>query len=140
MIMRHLDNLAAAVDNEGWTAEMAIPFSVFSFNSAAIQDWTITLCRSLPRDSRYLLSWTMLDRNNPSWLGQGGLLKGLEGIKPGKSFSWSTARLESYKFNAFTMFCAGMTQDYQKYNLDDSNIYRTTGHQYFVKLQYLFTL
>ncbi|TFH48047.1 MAG: hypothetical protein E4G92_04220 [Bacteroidia bacterium] len=79
---------AASVDDEGWTAEMAIPFSVFSFNSAAIQDWTITLCRSLPRDSRYLLSWTMYDRNDPSWLGQGGLLKGLEGIKSGKSLSF----------------------------------------------------
>jgi hypothetical protein len=79
---------AASLDNEGWTAEMAIPFSVFSFNSAEIQDWTITLCRSMPRDSRYLLSWTTLDRNNPSWLGQGGLLKGLEGIKPGKSLSF----------------------------------------------------
>jgi hypothetical protein len=79
---------AAAVDDEGWTAEMAIPFSVFSFNPAEIQDWTITLCRSMPRDSRYLLSWTTLDRNNPSWLGQGGLLKGLEGIKPGRSLSF----------------------------------------------------
>ena len=79
---------AASVDEEGWTAEMAIPFSVFSFNSAEIQDWTITLCRSLPRDSRYLLSWTMIDRNNPSWLGQGGLLKGLEGIKPAKSLAF----------------------------------------------------
>ena len=79
---------AASVDEEGWTAEMAIPFSVFSFNPAAIQDWTLTLVRSLPRDSRYLLSWTTLDRNNPSWLGQGGLLKGLEGIKPGKSLSF----------------------------------------------------
>jgi hypothetical protein len=79
---------AASVDDEGWTAEMAIPFSVFSFNPAAIQDWTITLCRNLPRDSRYLLSWTVYDRNNPSWLGQGGLLKGLEGIKPGKSLSF----------------------------------------------------
>jgi hypothetical protein len=67
---------------------MAIPFSVFSFNPAEIQDWTITLCRSMPRDSRYLLSWTTLDRNNPSWLGQGGLLKGLEGIKPGKSLAF----------------------------------------------------
>jgi len=79
---------AASMDEEGWTAEMAIPFSVFAFNSAAIQDWTITLCRSMPRDSRYLLSWTTLDRNNPSWMGQGGLLKGLEGIKPGKSLSF----------------------------------------------------
>lgn len=79
---------AASLDNEGWTAEMAIPFSVFSFNTAARQDWTITLCRSMPRDSRYLLSWTTNDRNNPSWLGQGGLLTGLEGIKPGKSLSF----------------------------------------------------
>jgi hypothetical protein len=79
---------AASLDGKGWTAEMAIPFSVFSFNVAEIQDWTITLCRSMPRDSRYLLSWTTLDRNNPSWLGQGGLLKGLEGIKPGKSLSF----------------------------------------------------
>lgn len=79
---------AASLDKEGWTAEMAIPFSVFAFNSAEIQDWTITLCRSMPRDSRYLLSWTTLDRNNPSWLGQGGVLKGLEGIKPGKSLSF----------------------------------------------------
>ncbi len=48
--------------------------------------------------------------------------------------------LVSYKFNAFTMFCAGMTQDYQEYNIDESNFYKTTGHQYFVKLQYLFNL
>lgn len=79
---------AASVDDEGWIAEMAIPFSVLSFNPAAIQDWTITLCRIMPRDSRYMMSWTMLDRNNPSWLGQGGVLKGLEGIKPGKSLSF----------------------------------------------------
>ena len=48
--------------------------------------------------------------------------------------------LVSYKFNAFTMFCAGMTQDYLEYDLDESNVYKSTGHQYFVKLQYLFTL
>jgi len=54
--------------------------------------------------------------------------------------SFNIYPLVSYKFNAFTMFCAGMTQDYLEYNQDDSNIYRTTGHQYFVKLQYLFTL
>jgi len=33
-----------------------------------------------------------------------------------------------------------MRQNYLGYNLDDSNFYKTTGHQYFVKLQYLFTL
>ena len=56
------------------------------------------------------------------------------------SNSFNIYPLVSYKFNAFTMFCAGMTQDYQQYNLDESNFYKTTGHQYFVKLQYLFNL
>ena len=54
--------------------------------------------------------------------------------------SFNIYPLVSYKFNAFTMFCAGMTRDYLEYNLDDTNMYRTTGHQYFVKLQYLFNL
>jgi len=56
------------------------------------------------------------------------------------SNSFNIYPLVSYKFNAFTMFCAGMTQDYLEYNQDESDFYRTTGHQYFVKLQYLFTL
>ncbi|TFH48048.1 MAG: hypothetical protein E4G92_04225, partial [Bacteroidia bacterium] len=34
------------------------------------------------------------------------------------SNSFNIYPLVSYKFNAFTMFCAGMTQDYQEYNLD----------------------
>ena len=56
------------------------------------------------------------------------------------SRSFNIYPLVSYKFNAFTMFCAGMTGDFQEYNPDESNFYRTTGHQYFVKLQYLFNL
>ena len=76
---------AASRDSEGWIAEMAIPFKVFSFTSANIQDWTITLVRSIPRNNRYLVGWTPYDRNNPSWLAQGGLLKGIEGIKSGNS-------------------------------------------------------
>jgi len=76
---------AASRDKEGWIAEMAIPFKAISFSSAEIQDWTITICRSMPRDSRYLVGWTPYDRNNPSWLAQGGTLQGLQGIKPGNS-------------------------------------------------------
>ncbi|MCU0460113.1 MAG: hypothetical protein MUE37_13605, partial [Bacteroidales bacterium] len=56
------------------------------------------------------------------------------------SSSFNIYPLVSYKFNAFTMFCAGMTRDYQEYDLEDGNTYRPTGHQYFVKLQYLFNL
>jgi putative transposase len=38
------------------------------------------------------------------------------------SESFNIYPLVSYKFNAFTMFCAGMTRDYQEYNLDENNI------------------
>ena len=77
---------AASKNSEGWIAEMAIPFKQLSFSSDKIQDWTITLARCIPRNNRYMVGWTPYDRNNPSWLAQGGLLKGIEGIKPGKSF------------------------------------------------------
>jgi|WetSurMetagenome_2_1015567.scaffolds.fasta_scaffold00730_2 hypothetical protein len=74
---------AASRNDKGWTAEMAIPFKSLSFSSAASQLWTISLLRNIPRDNRYLCTWTTLDRNNPSYLAQGGKLTGLEGIKPG---------------------------------------------------------
>ncbi|MFH0761122.1 MAG: DUF5916 domain-containing protein [Bacteroidota bacterium] len=76
---------AAARSEEGWTAEMAIPFKVLTFTPAAEQTWTIALIRTNPRDSRYQTSWTSYDRNNPSILSQGGLLTGLTDIKPGHS-------------------------------------------------------
>jgi hypothetical protein len=55
----------------------------------------------------------------------------------GKSFS--IYPLVSYKFNAFTMFCAGMTRDLYNFEQEDYK-FETSGYQYFVKLQYLFSL
>ncbi|HLN56618.1 MAG TPA: carbohydrate binding family 9 domain-containing protein [Bacteroidales bacterium] len=53
------------------------------------------------------------------------------------SSTFSIYPLINYKFNAFTMFCAGMTRDLLDYNTDDYS-FRTSGYQYFIKLQYLF--
>lgn len=79
---------AAAKDSTGWTAEIAIPFRSLSFTKDESQTWTISLLRNLPRNNRYLLTWTPLDRNNPSYISQGGRLTGLEGIKSGKSLEF----------------------------------------------------
>lgn len=79
---------AATKNKEGWTGEMAIPFKSLSFSANASQTWTISLLRNIPRDSRYLCTWTPIDRNNPSYLAQGGKLVGLEGIKPGFSLDF----------------------------------------------------
>ena len=45
--------------------------------------------------------------------------------------------LITYKFNAFTMFNAGLTRDLVSYETEGYSL-RTTGYQYFIKLQYLF--
>lgn len=79
---------AASRDDKGWTAEMAIPWRSLSFSAKESQTWTISLLRNIPRDNRYLCTWTPLDRNNPSYIAQGGLLTGLEGIKPGFSLDF----------------------------------------------------
>jgi hypothetical protein len=79
---------AASRDKEGWIAEMAIPFKSLSFSSSESQRWTISLLRCMPRNNRYLFTWTPLDRNNPSFIAQGGILSGLEGIKPGYSLEF----------------------------------------------------
>lgn len=74
---------SASKNDQGWTAEMAIPLRSLSFSAAASQTWTISLLRNIPRDNRYLCTWTPIDRNNPSYIAQGGKLTGLEGVKPG---------------------------------------------------------
>jgi hypothetical protein len=79
---------AASIDSLGWTAELAIPFRTLLFSPGDIQTWTINLFRNLPRNNRYILAWTPLDRNIPDILSQGGKLTGLEGIKPGRSLEF----------------------------------------------------
>ena len=67
---------------------MAIPFKSLSFSGSENQTWTISLLRNIPRNNRYLCTWTPLDRNNPSYIAQGGSLTGLAGIKPGFSLDF----------------------------------------------------
>ncbi len=76
---------AATINNQGWTAELAIPFKELNFSNEELQEWTVSILRNMPRENRYLFSWTINDRNIPSLLAQGGALTGLKGINPGHS-------------------------------------------------------
>ncbi len=77
---------AKAVRNEnGWTAEMAIPFSSLNFPKADEQTWVLALLRLIPRASRTQVSWTANDRNIPGLMTQAGVLKGLKNIQSGGS-------------------------------------------------------
>ncbi|MFC2160444.1 DUF5916 domain-containing protein [Acidobacteriota bacterium] len=72
---------AALVKNDGWTAEMAIPFKSLRFSTKEDQIWGINFERYIHRlnEQDY---WTDVKRDTPL-LHQMGELRGLSGIRPG---------------------------------------------------------
>jgi len=74
---------SAARNENGWTAEMAIPFSSLNFSNNDEQTWLLEVLRNLPRESRKQISWVPIDRNIPVLMPQAGLLKGLKNIESG---------------------------------------------------------
>ncbi len=72
---------AGNVNDTGYTAEMAIPFKSLRFAPDEKQHWMVEFLRNLPRDSRYQMTWTPIDRNNPCILCQGGTIEGIQGIE-----------------------------------------------------------
>ena len=77
----------AAINDTGYTVEVAIPFKSIHFPSAQSQDWSVMLIRNYQRDNRYQYSWTPIDRNDPCSICMGGTLTGLKDLQ-------STASLE----------------------------------------------
>ncbi len=78
-------NAAASINDSGWTAEMAIPFSSLVFDDSDAPTWGINFIRTIPRSSRTQNSWTPIDRDIPGFISQSGLMKGLKNIKSGAS-------------------------------------------------------
>jgi hypothetical protein len=77
---------AAAINDTGWTAEVAVPFKSLRFQTKKEQNWIALLGRIYPRSSRYVFSWTPEDRNNPCFLCKGGTLTGIKDIEGISSF------------------------------------------------------
>ncbi len=70
----------AVVDEEGWTAEIAIPFKTLNFDPNN-PNWGFTVARTIPRKQERM-AWTSYDRNiSPS---SAGVLSGFSGIRQGK--------------------------------------------------------
>lgn len=66
-----------------WIVEFAIPFKNLRFPDKAEQEWKIHFWRVRPRESRTEISWSKISRDEPSWMKQAGILKGLKNIKKG---------------------------------------------------------
>ncbi len=69
------------VNDSGYTVEMAIPFKSMRFPPDKEQHWKVEFLRNLPRESRYQMTWTPLDRNNPCLLCQGGSIDDIDEIE-----------------------------------------------------------
>jgi hypothetical protein len=72
---------AAAINQNGWTAEIAIPFKSLRFPSIPVQKWNVEFIRTIPRASRVQVAWTPLNRNDPCLLCQGGLIEGITNVQ-----------------------------------------------------------
>ena len=75
----------AKIYNDRWTAEIAIPFKSIRFPDKKEVSFGIDFIRTRPRDSRLQMSWTVISRDNPSLLGQLGVIKGIRNVKSGKN-------------------------------------------------------
>ncbi len=74
----------AVINEGGYTVEMKIPLSTFSFDdSKNIQDWGVLFMRFYPRDQFYKMLSAEEDRGNICMLCQMDTMTGLEGTKKG---------------------------------------------------------
>lgn len=72
---------AVSITEEGWVAEMEIPFSAIRFANTDEQHWGMQLYRVIRRH-RQRLTWNFADRAVEGWVNQFGQLEGIHSIKP----------------------------------------------------------
>ena len=69
------------VVEDGWVAEIRIPFVSIRFPEAAVQDWGLQVARGVTRND-FKSSWAPLTLDISSVLAQSGRIVGLEGLRP----------------------------------------------------------
>ncbi|MDJ0814151.1 MAG: DUF5916 domain-containing protein, partial [Woeseiaceae bacterium] len=76
---------AGRINETGYAVEMAIPLSQLRFTQqAGMQEWSVDLGRSYPRDQSYWLSINPSDRNINCYLCQLTKMRGLEAAEPSR--------------------------------------------------------
>jgi len=90
------------IDDEGWVAEMAIPFKTLNFDSSN-PDWGFTVARTIARKQEDI-AWVSYDRElNPA---AAGLITGLGGVEQGRGLdivpSVVTTQSEDFETNITT--------------------------------------
>ncbi len=90
--------VASEINDNGWTAEMKIPFSQLRFGKAEEQSWGLQVVRQLFRkDERSV--WQRIPKDAPGWISEFGELRGLKNIEQQKQFEvqpFTVTKLNTY--------------------------------------------
>ena len=72
---------AVTIDNQGWNAELFLPYSALRFPKKAVQRWNFNFARSIKRNQEFGF-WNAVYKNKANIAAQFGTLTGIENIKP----------------------------------------------------------
>jgi hypothetical protein len=70
-----------SITQEGWVAEIEIPYSALRFPKTDQQTWGLNFAREVRR-MREITNWNLVDKDIDGVVNQAGLLTGIENIKP----------------------------------------------------------
>ncbi|MEX2571219.1 MAG: DUF5916 domain-containing protein [Gemmatimonadota bacterium] len=73
----------AVVDEEGWTAELRIPFTQLRFSPSEEQVWGVNLVRRRPALQKESF-WRLVGRDETGWASRMGELRGISGVRPSR--------------------------------------------------------
>ena len=73
----------AAMDGQGWTAELWIPFAQLRFNDRDPQVWGLNVQRWVPSRNEHVF-WALVPRTEERWASLFGDLNGIAGIRPSR--------------------------------------------------------
>ncbi len=88
-----------SINDEGWVAEMKIPFSQLRFEKKSGNIWGLEVARSVYRNNETIF-WQHIPKDAPGLVHMFGEMEGLEQIKPRKIFDvtpYAVARAETFK-------------------------------------------
>jgi len=98
-----------SIDNEGWAAEIRIPFSQLRFSNKDEQVWGLQLQRRFFRKEERSV-WQFISRNAPGWVHLFGELHGIKGIQPKRMIQimpYTVGRLQSFEKQEGNPFATG---------------------------------
>jgi hypothetical protein len=101
--------LKTNIDDEGWTAELKIPFSQLKFGNAKEQVWGLQSTRRYFRAEERSV-WQRVPKDAPGWVSEFGELRGLTDIQPQEQLEiqpFFVSQLETYPKEAGNPFRDG---------------------------------